>query len=292
MVVFMRWMVVVCLIGGSSLFGLNAVASVCAELYPQVWQMDIDADDVGKPPEALLRKPGFVQAGKLRNLDERLSVGTAPDGTPAIEMRVVEGENRINSFHSKALADRNLTKACISAEVFFETGFDHARAGTKIGIGLWGGDGSSGRKDSGGWPPELQNGWSVRILNNRRGMRVYAYHLEREGKRRSQKRCEPHGCLWGDTIPPVAKLRKGQWIPLDLEVVVNDVGERNGSIRFWVDGVLASQKDGLVFRRDEGWHIRGMKFTDMWGGNTSAPKNFSPKPQSHWYAKYRIFGAS
>lgn len=267
-------------------------ASVCAQLYPEVWSMEIAQDDTGRSPESLLSKVEFGQVGKLRNLDERLVVGTAPDGKPALEMRVWDGENRIISFHSAALAEMRLNRACLSAEIYYNEDFDVARAGTKIGVGLWGGDGSEGRRDSGGWPPELQNGWSVRILNNRRGLRPYAYHLERDGKRRAQKRCEPYGCLWGEPVEPVSKLPKGRWVPLDLEIVLNDIDERNGRLRFWVDGKISAEKDGLVFRRDEDWYVNGLKFTDMWGGSTNNPKNFSPKEQRHWYANYRIFGES
>lgn len=255
--------------------------------------MQIEANDVGKPPEDVLAKPNVALAGRLRNLDDRLTIGQAPDGTPAIEMRVLEGENKINSFHSAALIDQAVTKACASVDVYFEDGFEwQKKTGTKIGLGLWGGNKRGPRYDSGGWPPELQTGWSVRVLNNRRGMRLYSYDLGRERKRIDQERCEPHGCMYGDVISPVAKLALGRWVPLDLELVLNDVGEANGTLRFWVDGKLATETKGLIFRRQPGWEVKGLKFTDMWGGNTGAPKNFSIKPQRHWYANYRIYGTS
>ncbi len=41
---------------------------------------------------------------------------------------------------------------------------------------------------------------------------------------------------------------KGSWMSLEQEVVLNDVGAKNGLIRIWVDGALRFEKSGLVFR--------------------------------------------
>lgn len=42
--------------------------------------------------------------------------------------------------------------------------------------------------------------------------------------------------------------KKGAWVSLEQEVVLNDPGAKNGFIRIWVDGSLRFEKSGLVFR--------------------------------------------
>jgi hypothetical protein len=41
-------------------------------------------------------------------------------------------------------------------------------------------------------------------------------------------------------------LRRGQWIALEQEVVLNTPGQKNGAIRVWADGALKLEKTGLA----------------------------------------------
>jgi hypothetical protein len=45
---------------------------------------------------------------------------------------------------------------------------------------------------------------------------------------------------------------KGRWVLLEQEVVLNDIGRKNGLIRIWVDGDLRFEKSSLVFREASG----------------------------------------
>ncbi len=57
-------------------------------------------------------------------------------------------------------------------------------------------------------------------------------------------------CCWGNVYapdPPVA-LPTGRWFCLEMTMRANTPGESDGSMAYWIDGELAHQVDGMLFR--------------------------------------------
>jgi len=273
----------------SMLTAADAVAG-CAGKWPLRWEMPLSHAHVGKSMSQVFNQKGFHRASSLRNNDKRLSFARAPGGDTAIRMNVRKGENKIVSFHLSPLGKPGAEKACLTLQVYLSRNFDWATAGSKLGWGLWGGDSSS--NSSGGMPPQKQQGWSLRNVNNARGARAYSYHLNRKGKSGSAAKCKPYKCLFGQSLGSRVALRAGQWNDVELEVQMNTVGSANGSLAMWINGTKVTQQSGIRWRNKGSWAIRGLKFTDMWGGKTSDRKNFSPKSQEIFYRRYRLYATN
>lgn len=202
----------------------------------------------------------------------------------ALQMDIPPGENRSSTFFLGSLGKPGVDAACLSLMVYLENGFEWPRsgAGTKMGWGIWGGDNAS--RVSGGWYPNQQTGFSARNVNNDNGFRLYSYHLNRSGKH-------------GQQGSPVARFRSsdwgtGRWHQIEMEMVLNTPGKSDGYIQVWLDGKNRRTMTNLRFRDSSNWGIRGLMFNDMWGGNTSDPKQFSPKAQKMWYADYKLYTSS
>lgn len=270
--------------------GVSEALAGCAGNWPLRWEMPLKSSHVGKSISEVFNQSGFFRAGSLRNSDNRLSFANAPGGGTAIRMNVRKGENKIVSFQLSPLGKPGAEKACLTLDVYLSSNFDWATAGTKLGFGLWGGETTS--DNSGGIPPQLQEGWSLRNVNNYRGVRAYSYHLNRSGSTGSASKCDPYKCLYGQTFGSHVPLRAGQWNKVEMEVQMNIIGSTNGSLKMWVNGTQVASKTGLQWRKKSSWAIQGLKFTDMWGGNTSDTKNFSPKAQEIFYKNYRLYASS
>jgi len=271
----------------TTLAGADDALAGCAGKWPLRWQIPLESEHVGKSMSEVFNQSGFFRAGSLRNSDNRRSFADAPGGGTAIRMDVRKGENRIVSFHLAPLGKPGAEQACLTLDLYLSSDFDWGTAGTKLGFGLWGGDTSS--NNSGGIPPQLQEGWSVRDVNNASGIRAYSYHLNRVGGTGTKAACQPYKCLFGESIGSRVRLQPGQWNKVEMEVEMNTIGSTNGSLKMWVNGTQVTSKTGLQWRKKASWAIQGLKFTDMWGGVTSDPKNFSPKPQEIFYRDYRLY---
>lgn len=272
-----RWALALSGLAGAAIIGASDALASCAGKYPLRWSMPLDAGDVGKSMSAVLKQKGFGGVGHLRNNQNRLSFKKVPGGGVGIRMNVPKGENKIVSFHMAPLGKPGAERACLTMEVYLSKGFDFKTAGTKLGWGLWGGDSES--KTSGGVPANSQSGWSVRNVTNKDGTRAYSYHLNRSGR-------------YGAQLGSRAKLKTGAWNKVAVEVTMNTVGAKNGSLRVWINGKQTTNSSNIQWRKKSSWAIRGLKFTDMWGGNTSDKKNFSPKNQEIFYRNYKIYASS
>jgi len=272
-----RWVLALSGLAGMAVIPANDAMAGCAGKYPLRWSMPLDSGDVGKSMSAVLKQSGFGGTGHLRNNDNRLSFANVPGGGVGIRMSVPKGENKIVSFHMSSLGNPGADKACLTLEVYLSGGFDFATAGTKLGWGLWGGDSES--KSSGGVAASGQTGWSVRNVTNGEGSRAYSYHLNRKGN-------------FGEQIGSRAKLKAGAWNKVEVEVTMNTIGASNGTLRVWINGSQTASASNLQWRKKGSWAIRGLKFTDMWGGVTSDKKNFSPKAQEIFYKNYKIYASS
>jgi hypothetical protein len=246
----------------------------CSKRYRLAWAMPLKSSDVGKSPSSVFSRPEFRSSIAVRDPQKRMAIGKAPGGAPAIQMNVRKGENKLTAMMWNEFGSVGVDVACLHVDLYLETGFDWGTSGVKLGFGQWGG---TIFKQAGGTDADHQDGWSVRNVHTYKyGVRIYSYHLNRPGS-------------FGVQSPSPAVIPKGRWVPIDLEVKMNTVGKTDGYSKLWVDGKLAGTLNNLVYRKSRTWAIRGIKFSDMWGGNTNDPRNFSPKAQKMWYANYRLY---
>jgi hypothetical protein len=57
-------------------------------------------------------------------------------------------------------------------------------------------------------------------------------------------------CCWGNHFRPSpdVALPVGQWVCFEMMMKVNDVGQSNGEMAYWIDGALAHQETTMRFR--------------------------------------------
>lgn len=137
--------------------------------------------------------------------------------------------------------------------------------------GFQGTYGNCGGGDLG--PCDGSNGWSARMsfirpeaayLDTEFGLAHYVYHGEMRGE--SQY---PYGTYlrWSQG------LTLGEWHRIDQYVQMNTPGDHDGVLRGWVDGTLALDRDGILFRGAEAEDIRIQEFvnTVYFGGQWASP---------------------
>lgn len=254
------------------------------------WSLPITQDDVGMDPAEFFAQPELGLQDRLLDDGDRLEIANGPDNTPSLKSNVPVGENKRWGAELDVFDGPGIRHGCLTLRVYLSSGFDFNTAKTKLAWGLWGGQ----PKDSaGGVPPEMQLGWTIRnATNGDFGSKIYSYHLNRDGARYAQDRCDPYGCMYGKTTVGSGPLPSGRWFDVQLEVKVNDAGKANGFARMWIDGEFASEFNDIILSDDDDWLIQGLRLSDMWGGTTSDPSNFSPRYQSIWYADYQIYDMS
>src|SRR3546814_9436959 len=53
----------------------------------------------------------------------------------------------------------------------------------------------------------------------------------------------------------------GRWVEVDLEVVMNDPGERNGQARLWIDGRPVIEQNDIVYSTEDEGPLRSEEQT-------------------------------
>jgi hypothetical protein len=85
----------------------------------------------------------------------------------------------------------------------------------------------------------------------------------------------PVGYDWGAITAP-RSFQPGTWHSLEYQVALNTPGRSNGSVKLWVDGVLAAQRTGLNIRGGGGSSVKlnrlriGGWYSNSAGGNGCA----------------------
>lgn len=142
-----------------------------------------------------------------------------------------------------------------------------------------------GSNIGGGVLPKDQNGSSVRVnfkrvkINGKDQLtaQAYAYHLNRtspilqSGGFTGKVSTKQYG-----TGPALTKaLPQGEWFTLEIDVVLNDIGKSNGSIK--ISTLQNSQvtesktQTGLIFRNNAKWQVLGPYMTDKYDTQAKAP---------------------
>jgi len=132
----------------------------------------------------------------------------------------------------------------------FSDNFDFVKGGKLPG--LYGGTGNTG-----GNIPDGTDGFSTRFMWRQNGDgEVYAYL--------------PTSAKFGTSLGRGDwQFVPGVWHHLEQEVILNEVGENNGSIKVFLDGVEVSHFSGLNFRSVDTLKIDGILFSTFFGGSNS-----------------------
>lgn len=246
----------------------------CEVRYPNVIQYNMSVENKDDITAFDLIKNEW-EAQKYWGVKERITI-IEQEGEQAL--RVLYPEGSINpsnknaprggaGFNVKKNIPPKLEKACLTYEVFFPDDFEFVRGGKLPG--LFGGK----KPPSGCIRGAERMGFSTRYMWRQLGFgTLYAYI---PGK--------PTRC--GQLIGYGAwKFPTGKWVTLQQEIILNNVGERNGIIRYWVNGNLTVNRINSILRVRDDVYIEGIMFSSFFGG--SDPTWASPKDQ---YLDFRNF---
>jgi len=106
------------------------------------------------------------------------------------------------------------------------------------------------------------------VIEQNMQLHFYVYHLDQSGGYGDEPALDLNG---GVSLTP------GVWTTLELGVRLNDVGERNGWVRAWVNGVLEGEMADLRFRTVPDLQIRRASVDAYFGG--AGDINTSPQDQ-------------
>jgi hypothetical protein len=135
--------------------------------------------------------------------------------------------------------------------------------------------GFSGTYNRAGWggrKADGSNGWSARGYFHRQpepenplsgwvSIGTYAYHAEMPDR---------YGEVWMWSSNGRGLLQRERWYCIEQHVRLNAVGSSDGILRTWVDGQLALERTGMVFRRVSGLRIEDF-WLDVYHGGTKPP---------------------
>lgn len=180
----------------------------------------------------------------------------------------------------------------MTAQMFIPSDYQPYTAG-RLAFGMTVGE----RKCSGGGClPDEQGGADIRVnFRPRDGSIVlanYSYHLDRDtGARTTASSWEGRGRdvrSFGRPVLMKRGLPKGEWITLQLDVVLNTPGRADGSSvlsAYDSQGRLidSAAHRGVTYRRDASWKISGPALTEK--PNDTGP---APKTQAWYFRDYRL----
>lgn len=144
---------------------------------------------------------------------------------------------------------------------------------TVYGGKLPGISGTYGRAGWGGRKPDGTDGWSARgtfylsigennPLSQRHPIGTYCYYADQPGT---------YGDSWPWTKAYKGFLEKNKWYCIEQYVKMNTSGVHNGTLRAWVDGVLAFEKNDILFRTVDSLKIEQIWMNVYHGGTAVSP---------------------
>jgi hypothetical protein len=157
--------------------------------------------------------------------------------------------------------------ARLSYKIRFPADFEQGLGGKLPGL-------CAGTCNTGGKLPDGTDGFSVRYMwTGNFAASIYAYL--------------PTSVSYGTPIGSrKIPLSRGNWIRLTQEVKLNTVGQANGHIRVWADGVLVVDADALTFRSTSNLKITTILFDTFYGGHT--PEWAAPKDTTIEFAEFSL----
>src|SRR5713101_5601220 len=210
----------------------------CSQRTPLIWSLSF-----ATPPDRWLNSLPAYRIWGTQNLavwqrgSTKVLAVTYPRGSidPANPAAPVGGTGFL--YPSPAA----LSSGCLAYDVAFSTGFDFAKGGKLPG--LYGGNAPSGGADT-------NMGFSTRYMWRTSGAgEVYAYVPDKSGQ-------------YGESISPGAwTFVPGQWQRLEQEIIVNNVGQKDGILRVWVGGELLVNRTDILYRVDDNVLVAGLMFS-------------------------------
>lgn len=133
--------------------------------------------------------------------------------------------------------------------------FDFVRGGKLPGF-------AGGSANTGGNTPDGYDGWSARMMWKEGGRVIqYVYYPD-------QNQNLPYGDAFTWTSSGRAyHFTPGVWYQVEVRVVMNQPGEKNGLIQSWLNGVKALDKGNLRFRDTANLAIDMVYFSTFFGGD-------------------------
>lgn len=220
-------------------------------------------------------------ARRLKGVEENVDLRPDDGGGVGSMLRVRYPEGSINfgsadddtplggaQFHA-AFADSKA--ACLHYRVRFQEDFEFNKGGKLPGL-------YAGEAPSGGDKVSGDDGWSIRLMWRADGIgELYEYIYNKKGK---------YGLSAGRGS---FAFPRGRWIAIDLEVVENDPGRRNGQVRLWIDGRPVIEQHDIVYTTEAGDLPSevGLMFSTFFGGSSSSWA--SPQDQHIDFADFRFY---
>ncbi|KAI9063941.1 polysaccharide lyase family 14 protein [Trametes sanguinea] len=189
---------------------------------------------------------------------------------------------------AQALQDSSVNQEVIMGyDVLFEEDFQFRKGGKLPGI--YGGVGESAYGCTGGRQHDRCKCFNLRLMWRDNGVgELYAYVPQHARNSERLKEVPPRSIQhpdYGFSVGRGAwKFQPGRWTRVMERVKLNDMGQENGEIEVFIDGISVILASGLVLRTDEGReaHVQGLHFQTFFGGHT--PDWASPKEQRAWFA--------
>ena len=165
--------------------------------------------------------------------------------------------------------ERNFEELYISYDVKFSENFDFVRGGKLPGLCGYNvtQDPRDGCNTGGGFPTGY-DGWSARGMWREDGkLENYVYHADQFYE-------------YGDDEYWTANAERGTWHSFQHRIVLNTVGEANGIVEAWFDGVKVLSSNTMLYRKTADIGINLFYFSTFYGG---ADPSWAPKSDQYIY---------
>lgn len=91
----------------------------------------------------------------------------------------------------------------------------------------------------------------------------------------------PKGYDWG-SISPAVRFERQKWYAVEYQVILNKVGQSDGSVRLWIDGALKAEKTGIRIRANSA-RLNGVKIGGWYSNSAHGNSCANPAAPSRLY---------
>lgn len=171
------------------------------------------------------------------------------------------------SFYAPISDSENL---CVHYKVRFPEDFAFVKGGKLPGL-------YGGKAPSGGQKVTGRDGWSIRLMWRADGDgELYEYIFNKD---------DDYGLSVGRGN---FRFPRGRWVDVDLEVKINDPGQKNGIARLWIDGKGVIEQNDIIYDVDRRKPSdAGLMFSTFFGGSDDSWA--TPKDQYIEFSDFRLY---
>ena len=248
----------------------------CMDKYSNVIKYEISNEHINKDIYKLVRFDwkgsnywGLKERGKIingKNGDHIIRISFPKNSLNPSNRSAPRGGVGFNIANN---TKEKITSACLQYKIFFPEDFEFVKGGKLPGL-------FGGKEAPSGCKKDIEKqGFSTRYMWRKDGLgTMYAYI---PGKPVKCGQLLGYG-NW--------KFPKGEWVKLEQEIILNDIGNNNGIIRYWVNDKLILNRKKSILRIKEDIYIEGMMFSSFFGGNDKSWA--SPKDQYLDFKNFKI----